>query len=110
VGGFVISAETAIAWASRLKGRELHLPRDSPSIWKVIFDKVRLHHANFLDVGEELGVDYMIITQSARFQGYKDMDPALIPRFEEGEREVTARQLLEEEGVSRFGTNGNSDS
>ncbi|KAF8806563.1 hypothetical protein BYT27DRAFT_7191119 [Phlegmacium glaucopus] len=28
----------------------------------------------------------MVITQYAWFRGYKDMDPSLIPQFEEGER------------------------
>ncbi|KIL67781.1 hypothetical protein M378DRAFT_9059 [Amanita muscaria Koide BX008] len=37
--------------------------------------------------------------QSARFRGYKDMDPKLIPQFEEGEREAIARKLLKAEGI-----------
>lgn len=101
----MISTETATAWASRLSGRDLHPYHDSPSVSKIIFDKVRPYRANFQEVWEELGVNYMVITQSARFQGYKDMDPSLIPQFEEGEREAMARQLLEEEGVSYFSTN-----
>jgi hypothetical protein len=39
---------------------------------------------------EEVGKDYMVITQSARFKGYKGMDPSLIPQFEQGEKEVIA--------------------
>ncbi|KAK2462755.1 hypothetical protein APHAL10511_005273 [Amanita phalloides] len=65
--------------------------------WRVIFNKVRPYRANFRDVGEVAGIDYMVITQSAWFKGYKDMDPKLIPQFEEGEREAIARQLLEAE-------------
>jgi hypothetical protein len=38
-------------------------------------------------------------TQSAKFDGYKDMDPSEIPQFEEGEREAIARPLLEKEGA-----------
>lgn len=95
-----MSAETAISCASRLSGKELQVPPDSP-LWKVIFDKVRPYRANFREVGEELGVNYMVITQSARFQGgYKDMDPKLIPLSDEGEREAIGRKLLEEEGSS----------
>ena len=40
-----------------------------------------------------------VITQSAWFKGYKDMDLSLIPHFEEGEREAVARKLLDEQGV-----------
>ena len=46
-----------------------------------------------------MDVSYMVITQSAWFKGYKDMDPSLIPQFEEGEREAVARKLLDEQGV-----------
>lgn len=41
----------------------------------------------------------MVVTQSAEFEGWKDMDPALIPQFKEGYREDIARQLLEEQGI-----------
>ena len=46
-----------------------------------------------------MDVSYMVITQSAWFNGYKDMDPSLIPQFEEGDREAVARKLLDEQGV-----------
>jgi hypothetical protein len=99
MAGFMMSTETATAWASRLSGRDLHPYYDSPSVWKIICDKVRPYRSNFGEVGEVSGVNYMVITQSARFQGYKDMEPSLIPLFAEGEREAIARKLLEEEGV-----------
>jgi hypothetical protein len=38
--------------------------------------------------------------QTAKFDGYKAIDPSEIPQFEEGEREAIARQLLEKEGTS----------
>ena len=43
-------------------------------------------------------MQYMVVTQSAAFRGWKGMDPELIPKFEEGEREAIARDLLEMEG------------
>ena len=93
-----MNVKTAAVWASTIRGRELHPPRDNPTILMVLFDKVRPYRVNFRDVGEVAGIDYMVITQSAWFKGYKDMDPTLIPQFEEGEREAVARQLLEAEG------------
>jgi len=30
LGGFVMSAESAVAWASNITGKELHLPRNNP--------------------------------------------------------------------------------
>jgi hypothetical protein len=41
----------------------------------------------------------MIVTQSAKFNGYRGMDPNEIPQFKEGEREAIGRQLLEKAGV-----------
>ena len=53
-----------------------------------------------LRVGEDLeSREWMVVTQSAKFNGWKDMDPALIPQFEEGYREEIARQLLAEHGI-----------
>ena len=40
----------------------------------------------------------MVVTQSAPFSGWKGMDPELIPKFKEGEREAVARDLLEAQG------------
>jgi hypothetical protein len=105
VGGFPISTPVATAWASCLSGEELHPYHDSPSVLQAIHDKVRPHGASFIDVAEDASPTYMLVTQSARFKGYKDMDPKLIPQFKEGEREAIARKLLEEEGVLRSGTN-----
>ena len=48
--------------------------------------------------GPESYKQYMVVTQSAPFCGWKGMDPALIPKFEEGEREDVARDLLGVEG------------
>jgi hypothetical protein len=43
----------------------------------------------------------MLVTQSAKFDGYRGMDPSDILQFEEGEREAIARPLLEQEGASQ---------
>lgn len=43
---------------------------------------------------------YIVITRSAKFSGYKGMDPSDIPKYREGEREAKIRTFLEEEGVS----------
>ena len=99
IGGFLMNVETATAWASRLTGRTLDPIRNSPTICNVILKTVKPYRVNFKPVGEVMDVSYMVITQSAWFKGYKDMDPSLIPQFEEGEREAVARKLLDEQGV-----------
>ena len=43
--------------------------------------------------------EWMVVTQTVKFNGWKDMGPALIPQFEEGYREDIARQLLAEHGT-----------
>jgi hypothetical protein len=62
---------------------------------------VRPYRAGFSVIGEEWPEDaqYMIVTQSAKFNGYRGMDPNEIPQFKEGEREAIGRQLLEKAGV-----------
>lgn len=100
LGGFLMNIETAAAWASRLTGGKLDPIRDSPTIHSVILERVKPYRVNFRPVGEVMDVSYMVITRSARFKGYKDMDPSLIPQFKEGEREAVGRKLLDEEGVS----------
>jgi hypothetical protein len=99
VGGFEISIATATAWAERLTGIKLDPYSNLGTVLHTISAKVRPHGARFMDVGEELGVNCMIITRVAAFAGYQGMDPKLIPQFEENERETAARKLLEEEGV-----------
>lgn len=102
MGGFEMSVKTATAWASRIIGEDLDPQYDSSTVWQVIFDKVRPYRVNFTDVGEVAGLNYMLITQSAKFRGYRGMDPALIPQFEEGEREAIARKVLAAEDVHDF--------
>lgn len=96
----MMSRATATEWASRLSDRDLDPSRDAGIVMKTLRDRVRPYQANFGEVGEVRGVNYMVMTRSARFQGYKDMDPSLITQFEEGEQEAIARKLLEEEGVA----------
>lgn len=99
VGGFEISIATATAWAERLSGRKLHPYSNLATVLKTISKRVQPYGASFLDVGEVVGVNCMIITRVAAFAGYKDMDPCLIPQFKESEREAAARKLLAEEGM-----------
>jgi hypothetical protein len=56
------------------------------------------HRGFFTMVGSECYKEYMVVTQSAPFRGWKGMDPELIPKFEEGEHEAVVRELLKAEG------------
>ena len=100
LGGFCIKNDTAVQWASRLKGRELHPVMDRPTIKKTVFDKSVASRINFRQVGEVSGVDWMLVTQSAPFKGYKDMNASEIPQFEPGEKDAIAQKFLEEAGTS----------
>lgn len=101
LGGLRITNNTAVKWASRLKGRELHPVINRATVKKAIYDIVIPSRLLFRQVGEVAGVHWMIVTQSATFKGYKDMDPSLIPQFEGGgEKEVIAEKLLVEAGKS----------
>ena len=99
VGGFDIDTSIATAWASRLVGETLHPCHNAPAVSMIISRKVRPHGADFVDVTETNEPAYMVITQSARFNGYMGMDPKLIPQFTDGKREAVARDLLGEEGT-----------
>ena len=91
-----------VAWGSRILGEPLNPDRNGDSIGalSLIMGKVeeKPYHACFIMFGPESYKQYMVVTQSAPFNGWKGMDPALIPKFEEGEREAVARVLLEAEG------------
>ena len=100
LGGYRITNDTAVQWASRLKGRELHPVSNRPTVKKVIFEKLVVSRINFRQVGEVAGVHWMLVTQSAPFNGYMNMDPSLIPQFEAGEKDAIAKMWLEEAGTS----------
>jgi hypothetical protein len=101
LGGLRISNDTAAKWASRLRGRELDPEKNRASVRRAIYDVVIPSRLLFRQVGEVAGVHWMIVTQSAPFKGYKDMDPSLIPQFEAGgEKEAIAEKLLVEAGKS----------
>jgi len=68
-------------------------------VWQFIEMRISPSGGRFSTVGEVADVEFMVITQRARFDGYKGMDPSLIPQFTEGPRETVARQLLEREGA-----------
>lgn len=99
-----MNGATATEWANRLSNRNLDQRHHSPTVYKIIRDKVLPLGADFGRVGEEAGY-YMVITRSAAFDGYKDMDSSLITQFTEGSREATARKMLENEGVAYFNMN-----
>jgi hypothetical protein len=99
-----MNKETALAWANHLSGYQFTLPGHQPMVYKTIRDHVRTLGADFGGVGEDDDY-YMVITQSADFLGYKDMDSSLIPHFKEGLQEHIAPQKLHEEGVAYFITN-----
>ena len=73
---------------------------NSPTIRKTIFSRLVASRINFRQVGEVSGVDWMLVTQSAPFRGYKDMDASEIPQFEPGEKDAIALMFLEEAGTS----------
>ena len=100
VGGYVIDNASCIAWGSRILGEPLNPDRNNDSFGALylIARKVEPYRANFIMFGPECYKQYMVVTQSALFRGWKGMDPELIPKFEEGEREAIARDLLEAEG------------
>ena len=100
VGGYVIDNPTCIAWGSRIMGEPLNPDRNNDSLGALylIRGKVEPYRANFIMFGPECYKQYMVVTQSALFRGWKGMDPELIPKFEEGEREAAARELLKAEG------------
>jgi hypothetical protein len=87
--------ETVVTWASRLSnGKKFRYPSDEPVVSKIIDDKAHPYGALFRGVGEDADSDeYIVITQSARFNGYKDMDPILIPQFQERDQEAHGRDF-----------------
>ena len=54
----------------------------STSSGKPLFKKVITSHVNFGQVGEVAGVHWMLVTQSAPSNRYKDMNASEIPQFE----------------------------
>ncbi|PBK61843.1 hypothetical protein ARMSODRAFT_964639 [Armillaria solidipes] len=94
-GGFLISPETALEWASKLENKPVTKINVA---WQTIDLRVSRMGARFSIVGEEQFGQFMVVTQSKRFRrGYLGMDPSQIPQFREGEREAIARKMLEEE-------------
>jgi hypothetical protein len=77
---------------------------DRAQIWQLIENRIRPKGGRFSMVGEVIGAEYMVVTQRARFNGYKGMDPSLIPQFTEGSREAVARKYLEDEGATICGS------
>ena len=102
VGGYVFNNATCVAWGSRITMSPLdpEIRNDSIAAFCAIMQKLEAkpYHTFFTMFGPESYKQYMVVTQSAPFRGWRGMDPELIPRFEEGKREAVARELLEAEG------------
>ncbi|KAK0215904.1 hypothetical protein EDD85DRAFT_441944 [Armillaria nabsnona] len=94
-GGFLISPETALEWASKLENKPVTKINVA---WQTIDLRISRMGARFSIVGEEQFGQFMVVTQCKRFRrGYLGMDASQIPQFREGEREAIARKMLEEE-------------
>ena len=106
VGGFVIDNATCVAWGSRILHEPLNPDVENDSIGALSLIQRKLenkpYRTDFIMFGPECYKQYMIVTQSAEFNGWKGMDPRLIPKFEEGKREAIARDLLAAEGRFTF--------
>ncbi|KAF8799092.1 hypothetical protein BYT27DRAFT_7202071 [Phlegmacium glaucopus] len=106
VGGFVLDNAACVAWGSRIMGEPLNpeVRRDSMAALCLVMRKIerKPYNSFFTMIGPESYRLYMVVTQSKLFRGWKGMDPELIPKFEEGEREAVARELLKAEGVTQF--------
>ena len=100
LGGYVVDDDTCRAWGSRIAGISIP-PEHVFGAFSIINNELtKKYKTKFTPVGSETHrKEWMVVTQSAKFNGWKDMDPALIPQFEEGYREEIARQLLEENGT-----------
>ncbi|KAF8801415.1 hypothetical protein BYT27DRAFT_7226790 [Phlegmacium glaucopus] len=83
--GYVIDNATCIAWATRILKEPISPEVKNQSVYatSIVMQKVR-------------GKPY------PPFRGWKGMDPELIPKFEEGEREAVAKELLEAEGITQY--------
>ena len=96
----MIGVDICCALASRISGHSLG-PERVHGAHSLICRKLRKEYkTKFTPIGEDFySSEWMVVTQSAKFNGWKDMDPALIPQFEEGYREEIARHLLQEQGT-----------
>ena len=94
----MIDNATCVTWGSRIAGEPLN--PDSFGALSLIMRRLnkKPYQTPFIMFGPESYEQYMVVTQSAAFNGWKGMDPELIPKFEEGEREAIARDLLTAEG------------
>ncbi|PBK73294.1 hypothetical protein ARMSODRAFT_1014879 [Armillaria solidipes] len=104
-----MDSDTATKWASRI-GNEPFTNDRINRLWRIIENKLGPYGSGFSFVGEERHAEFMIVTRRAVFRrGYKDMDPASIPQFKEGDEEKVLRRVLEE-GVDHleFATRLNS--
>ncbi|KAK0443353.1 uncharacterized protein EV420DRAFT_1576461 [Desarmillaria tabescens] len=95
-GGFLISPETALEWASRLENRPV---TEILVAWRTIVLRVSRTGARLSMVGV-LYSQFMVVTQQKTFRrGYLGMDPSEIPQFREGALEAIVRKMLKEDSI-----------
>jgi hypothetical protein len=102
IGGYVIDGETCRAWGSQIAGMSFSPEQMVAASNNIRYKLKKDYKTKFTAIGEDFywnAREWMVVTQTAKFNGWKDMDPALIPQFEEGYREEIARQLLGEHGT-----------
>ena len=102
VGGYVINNATCVAWGSRILSEPLDpeaVNGSMAALWAIMRKLSESYMTHFAMFGPESYKQYMIVTQSSPFCGWVGMNPQLIPKFEEGEREAIAREFLEVEGA-----------
>ena len=103
VGGYVIDHATCVAWGSRIVNVPLNPETESFGALSIVMRELdEKYRTRFIMFGPESYKQYMVVTQSAAFSGWKGMDPRLIPKFKEGTVEAIARDLLEAEGRFTF--------
>ena len=82
VGGYVIDDDTCRAWGSRIAGISFPPEKLSFAFGAINYKLDKEYKTKFTGIGEvsDSG-EWMVVTQSAKFNGWKDMDPALIPQI-----------------------------
>ena len=104
IGGYVMTHKTAEKWAARLLGVEELDPDDIYAATQYINMSTEQYNTSLSirAVGEELIGHCMIVTQMARFRGYKDMPSSEITQFVPGEQEKVVYDFLLSQGMCDF--------
>ena len=79
VGGYVIDNATCVAWGSRIVKVPLNPEKDSFGALSIVMRELEENYrTRFIMFSPESYKQYMVVTQSAAFNGWKGMDPRLI--------------------------------